>query len=64
MLVFIVNTPPTPTPTNPKISIKKFVKNISTNVAYSDTEVQARTGERVSFKVTVTNPGDATLNKR
>jgi uncharacterized repeat protein (TIGR01451 family) len=49
-------------PTNPNIKIKKWVKNDSTNSSYSDTLVDARTGERVKFKVTVSNTGNATLN--
>ncbi len=46
----------------PKISIKKYVKNNSTNTSYDDSRVDARTGERVNFKVTVSNPGNTTLN--
>ncbi len=56
-----VDVTPIVIPTNPKIAIKKYVKNNNTNTAYSDTTVDARTGEWVNFKVTVTNPGDATL---
>ncbi len=49
------------TVSNPKLTISKLVKNISTSTAYSDS-VQSRTGERVGFKVDVTNSGDTTLN--
>jgi uncharacterized repeat protein (TIGR01451 family) len=59
--VTVTVTPP-PSPSNPKIAIKKYVKNNSTNTAYNDSSVDARTGERVNFKITVSNPGDATLN--
>ncbi len=55
-----ITTPPNPT--DRKIAIKKYVKNISTNSSYSDTSVDSRTGERVMFKVTVSNTGDATLH--
>lgn len=51
-----------PHPSNHKISIKKWVKNNSTSTSYSDSSVEARTGERVNFKVTVTNTGDTTLS--
>ncbi len=44
-----------------KIEIKKVVKNNSNSTSYSDS-VDAKTGERVNFKVTVTNPGTSTLN--
>lgn len=55
-----ITTPPNPT--NPKIAIKKWVKNINANGAYNDSFVDSRTGERVMFKVTVSNTGDAVLN--
>ncbi len=51
-----------PVVTNPKISIKKSVKNISTSGNYEDYSVDARTGERAGFKITVTNTGDTTLS--
>lgn len=47
---------------NPNLTIKKWVKNNSTSTSYDDSSVQARTGERVNFKVSVTNTGNATLN--
>lgn len=47
---------------NPNISIKKYVKNNSTSTSYDDVSVNARTGERVNFKITVSNTGNATLN--
>jgi uncharacterized repeat protein (TIGR01451 family)/fimbrial isopeptide formation D2 family protein len=50
------------TSTNPNIKIKKYVKNISTDTSYEDDSVNARTGERVKFKVTVSNTGNATLH--
>ncbi len=50
------------TTNNPKISIKKSVKNNTTSTSYNDSSVDARTGERVNFKITVSNPGDSTLN--
>jgi uncharacterized repeat protein (TIGR01451 family) len=49
------------TPGTPKITIKKLVKNYSTNSAFDDSSVDARTGERVTFKITVTNPSTVTL---
>ncbi len=45
-----------------KISIQKWVKNNSTSTSYNDHSVDARTGERVNFKVTVTNTGNTTLS--
>ncbi len=53
--------------TNPPVetrvlAVKKFVKNLSTGTAYSDDSVQARTGERVNFKISVTNNGNAVIN--
>lgn len=50
------------TPTNnPKIKIQKWVKNLSTDTSYDDSSVNSRTGERVKFKVTVSNTGNFTL---
>jgi uncharacterized repeat protein (TIGR01451 family) len=49
------------TPSHLNLNIKKWVKNDSTNTAYDDNQVNARTGERVKFKVSVTNPGDTAL---
>ncbi len=57
-----VNVTTPPNPTNPKIAIQKWVKNITTSGSYDASSVNARTGERVTFKITVNNPGDATLN--
>lgn len=48
-------------PDNPNIRIQKWVKNNSTSTSYNDSSVDAKTGERVNFKITVTNPGNATL---
>lgn len=45
-----------------KITIKKWVKNNSTSTSYNDSSVNAKNGDRVNFKVTVTNTGDTTLN--
>lgn len=50
------------TPTNPDLDIKKWVKNDTINGAYDDNQVNARTGDRVKFKVSVTNAGDTTLS--
>jgi uncharacterized repeat protein (TIGR01451 family) len=50
------------TPHNPSISIKKYVKNNSTATSYDDNSVTARTGEKVNFKVVVSNPSDTVLN--
>ncbi len=47
--------------TDRDIQIRKQVKNLSNSGSYTET-VDARTGERVNFKVTVTNTGDATVN--
>lgn len=44
-----------------KLAITKQVKNQSTGTNFAS-EVNARTGERVVFKMTVTNTGNATLN--
>jgi uncharacterized repeat protein (TIGR01451 family)/fimbrial isopeptide formation D2 family protein len=49
-------------PTNPDLEIKKWVKNNTTGTGYNDSQVDARTGDRVNFKITVTNDGDATVN--
>lgn len=48
-------------PVDRDLDIKKWVKNESTNTSYNDNSVDARTGERVRFKVSVTNSGDVTL---
>ncbi len=52
----------TPNPSNPKLTIKKLVKNASTNSSYNDFSVDARTGERVRFQISVTNSGNTDLN--
>jgi uncharacterized repeat protein (TIGR01451 family)/fimbrial isopeptide formation D2 family protein len=44
-----------------KLALTKQVKNQSTDTSYGS-EVSARTGERVVFKMNVTNTGNATLN--
>lgn len=46
---------------HPKISIRKDVKNNTNGGSYTQS-VNARNGDRVNFKVTVTNTGDTTLN--
>jgi uncharacterized repeat protein (TIGR01451 family)/fimbrial isopeptide formation D2 family protein len=55
----IVNKPEEPT--DREISISKLVKNNSDSTSYRDS-VDAKIGERVNFKVTVTNTGNATVN--
>jgi uncharacterized repeat protein (TIGR01451 family) len=45
---------------NPNLSIQKWVKNNTTGNAYSDSTV-AYNGDRVNFKVTITNTGNADL---
>ncbi len=45
----------------PNLAIKKLVKNDTLNTDYNDDSVQARTGDRVTFKVTVSNPGSAAV---
>ncbi len=46
----------------PHIDITKSVKNTSTGTSYNNDSVDARTGERVMFKVVVSNNGSTTLN--
>ena len=48
-------------PGHGKLVITKQVKNISTNTSYAN-QVDARTGERAAFRITVTNTGDAAIN--
>lgn len=47
---------------NPHLTIKKYVKNDSTGTSYNDSSVNARNGEQVHFKITVTNNGSSTVN--
>ncbi len=55
----IVNTI-TP-PGNGVLTISKLVKNLTTSTSYADT-VSGKTGDRVNFKVTITNTGNTAVN--
>lgn len=46
----------------PNLTIRKMVKNDTTGTSYADDSVQARTGDRVTFQVTVTNSGTAAVS--
>lgn len=52
----------TPQAQTPNLAIKKLVKNDTLATGYADDQVQARTGDRVTFQVTVTNTGNAVAN--
>ncbi|QQS23304.1 DUF11 domain-containing protein [bacterium] len=45
---------------NPNIAVNKLVKNLTTGGSYAQS-TNAKTNERVNFKVTVSNTGDITL---
>lgn len=49
------------TPGHGKLGITKQVRNISKNVSYAN-EVSANNGDRVMFRITVTNSGNTSLN--
>ena len=46
---------------NPDLEIRKQVKNLDTNSSFQD-QVDARTGNDVRFRITVTNNGDSTVD--
>ncbi len=56
----LVTVNPVVNPGNPAISIAKVVKNDTTGTGYNEV-VSAKTGERVTYQVTVTNTGNTVL---